>query len=112
MNPIQACIARTKLPRHLWDSDYEDELAQMLQAQVERRADDILLNQETRREAIKEFLLDDEKAINLVADALGKLLLESESKLTEAEKDQGILDQATLVLIPLAKEALLVAAAS
>jgi len=112
MNAIQACIARTKLPRHLWDSDYEDELAQMLQAQVERRADDIMYNPEERREAIKEFLLDDEKALNLVADALGKLILESESKLTEAEKDQGILDQAVLVLIPLAKEALLVAAAS
>ncbi len=79
------------------------------EADLEAAYSRIMLDAEKRQDVICEAVRwCDER--NQIAEVLGKWAFESESKLTEAERDQGILDLATIILIPLAKKAILEAA--
>ena len=87
---------------------HEDDMAQA-QADLETRISELTSLAEQREDIISEHLRWCDQR-NRVAEVLGKWAFEAASKMTEAERDQGILDLAHLVLIPMAQEAIAEAA--
>ena len=83
---------------------HEDDMAQE-QAEIEARTATLTNDAEVREDIISEHLRWCDQR-NVVAEVLGKWAFEAATKMTEAERDQGILDLAHLILIPMAQEAI------
>lgn len=83
---------------------YLDDQAEQ-QDRVEARVATITNDAELREEIISEHLRWCDQR-NVVAEVLGKWAFEASTKMTEAERDRGILDLAHLILIPMAQEAI------
>ncbi len=83
---------------------HEDDVAQE-QADIEARTATLTNDAELREEIISEHLRWCDQR-NVVAEVLGQWAFEATTKMTEAERDQGILDLAHLILIPMAQEAI------
>ena len=79
------------------------------QAEIEERCESITIDPERREDIISEHILCcDER--NTIAKVLGHWAFEAASKMTESERNQGILDLAYLVLIPIVQNAIFQAA--
>ena len=83
---------------------YLDDQAEQ-QDRVEARVATITNDAELREEIISEHLRWCDQR-NVVAEVLGKWAFEASTKMTEAERDRGILDLAHLILIRTAQEAI------